>query len=244
MFLYRHVLRIEIGPLARVTRAKMLHRLPVVLSQDEVSCVFKHLEGKSWIVVALLYGAWLRLQERLELRVNDFDFDRQEILVRRGKGQKDRRTMVPAGVGERLNAHLEDVKGRHERDLADGFGRVVLPFALDRKYRNAANAWEWHFVFPAACLCRDPRWGTPSRFHLHESCVQRAVAEAVRKAGLAKRIGCHTFRHSIATHLLQAGHDIRTVQEHLGQSNVSTTMIYTHVLNRAGLGVGSPLDRL
>ena len=227
LFLYRHVLRIEIGPLARVTRAKMPHRVPVVLSQDEVSRVLKHLEGRSWIVVALLYGAGLRLLECLELCVNDIDFDRQEILVQRGKGQKDRRTMLPAGVCERLKAHLENVKRRHERDLADGFGRVVLPFAVDRKYRNAATAW-----------------GRQSRFHLHETGVQRAVADAVRKAGLAKRVGSHTFRHSFATHLLQAGHDIRTVQELLGHSNISTTMIYTHVLNRGGLGVRSPLDRL
>ena len=188
LFLYRHVLRIEIGPLARVTRAKMPHRVPVVLSQDEVSRVLKHLEARSWIVMALLYGAGLRLLECLELRVKDIDFDRQEILVQRGKGQKDRRTVLPAGAGERLKAHLEDVKRRHERDLADGFGRVVLPFALNRKYRNAATAWGWQFVFPAARLCRDP--------------------------------------------------------ELLGHSNVSTTMIYTHVLNRGGLGVRSPLDRL
>ena len=164
LFLYRHVLRVEIGPLARVTRAKMPHRVPVVLSQDEVSRVLKHLEGRSWIVVALLYGAGLRLLECLELRVKDIDFDRQEILVQRGKGQKDRRTILPAGVGERLNAHLEDVKGRHERDLADGFGRVVLPFALDRKYRNAATAWGWQFVFPALVCVGIPGGDRPPGF--------------------------------------------------------------------------------
>jgi integron integrase len=218
--------------------------MPVVLGQDEVSRVFQQLDGTPWIVVALLYGAGLRLLECLELRVKDLDFDRHEILVQRGKGQKDRRTILPAGVDERLRVHLDDVRRVHERDLAEGFGRVVLPFAVDRKYRNAATSWGWQFVFPAARLCRDPRWGPPSRFHLHESAIQRAVAEAARKAGITKRVGCHTFRHSFATHLLEAGHDIRTVQELLGHSSVSTTMIYTHVLNRGGLGVRSPLDRL
>ena len=197
-----------------------------------------------WIVVALLYGAGLRLQECLELRVKDLDFDQQQIVVRRGKGQKDRLTMLPDAIAARLTEHLHMVRRRHERDLADGFGRVVLPFALDRKYPNAATDWGWQFVFPAARICRDPRWGPPSRFHVHESVVQRAVADAARKAGLAKKIGCHTFRHSFATHLLQSGHDIRTVQELLGHADVSTTMGYLHVLNRGALGVRSPFDRL
>jgi integron integrase len=176
--------------------------------------------------------------------VKDLDFDRHEITVRRGKGQKDRRTMLPGGIEERLRAHLQAVKRQHEQDLTDGFGRVVLPFALDRKYPNAATAWGWQFVFPAGRICRDPRWGAPSRFHLHESAVQRAVGAAARQAGLTKQIGCHTFRHSFATELLRAGYDIRTVQELLGHVDVTTTMVYTHVLNRGGLGVRSPFDRL
>ena len=196
------------------------------------------------MVVALLYRAGLRLQECLELRVKDLDFDRHEIVVRRGKGQKDRRTMLPAAIEERLQGHLREVRRQHERDLADGLGRVVLHFALDRKYPNAATDWAWQFVFPAARICRDPRWGPPSRFHLHESAVQREVANAVRRAGVTKRVGPHGFRHAFATHLLEDGHDIRTVQELLGHSDVSTTMMYLHVLNRGGLGVRSPFDRL
>jgi integron integrase len=178
------------------------------------------------------------------LRVKDLDFERSEIVVRRGKGQKDRRTMLPTSLVRTLQAHLDDVKRLHDRDLASGFGRVVLPFALDRKYPNAAIAWGWQFVFPASRICRDTRFGPPSRFHLHETVVQKAVAAAAREAGITKTVGCHTFRHSFATDLLRAGHDIRTVQELLGHADVSTTMIYTHVLNRGPLGVASPLDRL
>jgi integron integrase len=244
LFLYRHVLHVDLGPIEPVVRGKVPHRVPVVLGAGEVSQVLGQLTGVPWLVVALIYGSGLRLQECLDLRVKDLDFDRREILVRRGKGQKDRRTMLPAGIEERLRAHLIAVKRQHERDLAAGFGRVALPFALARKHPNAAAAWGWQFVFPAARLCRDPRWGPPTRFHLHESVVQRAVAAAARKAGLTKQVGCHTFGHSFATELLRAGYDIRTVQELLGHADVTTTMVYTHVLNRGGLGVRSPFDHL
>ena len=190
----------------------------------------------------LLYGAGLRLQECLELRVKDLDVGRQEITVRRGKGQKDRRVMLPGASRDALQDHLDSVRRMHHADLAAGFGRVVLPGALDRKYPHAAADWSWQFVFSAGRICRDARFRPPARYHLHESVIQRAVTEAGRKAGLAKRVSCHTFRHSFATHLLEGGSDIHTVKELLGHADVSTT-IYTHVLNRGGLGVKSPMDR-
>jgi integron integrase len=226
-----------------VARAKRPIRVPVVLTEGEVARLLENLEGAVWIVVALLYGSGLRLQEGLELRVKDLDFARQEIVVRRGKGEKDRRTMLPAAVEPRLQAHLEQVRAQHTRDVAVGCGRVVLPYALDRKYPNAATDWNWQFVFPAARICRDPRWGLPSRYHVHESVIQRAVARAARAAGITKTVGPHVMRHSFATHLLQRGYDVRTVQELLGHADVSTTMTYLHVLNKGGLGVRSPLDR-
>ena len=244
LFLYRHVLEMEVGAIGQVPRARVPDRLPVVLSRDEVAAVMKQVTGTVWVVVVLLYGAGLRIQECLELRVKDVDFDRHQIVVRRGKGQKDRRTMLPVAVRERLQAHLQAVKRQHAHDLANGAGRVVLPFALDRKYPNASTDWAWQFVFPASRMCRDPRWGAPSRYHLHETVVQKAVAEAVRRAGLTKRVSPHAFRHSFATHLLEDGYDIRTVQELLGHQDVSTTMTYLHVLNRGALGVRSPVDRL
>ena len=243
LFLYKQVLAIEIGPVPPVVRARTPERLPVVLSRDEVAAVMKHLTGTIWIIVVLLYGSGLRIEECLELRVKDLDFDRHQIVLRRGKGQKDRRTMLPMAVRERLQAHLSVVKRQHEHDLAHGAGRVVLPFALDRKYPNAATDWAWQFVFPASRMCRDSRWGPPSRYHLHETVVQKAVAEAVREAGLVKRASPHTFRHCFATHLLEDGYDIRTVQELLGHRDVTTTMVYLHVLNRGALGVRSPVDR-
>jgi integron integrase len=243
LFLYRRVLQIETGPLNPVARAKRPTRVPVVLTEGEVARLLENLDGVAWIVVALLYGSGLRLQEGLELRVKDLDFARHEIVVRRGKGEKDRRTMLPAAVAPRLQAHLEQVRAQHAGDVAAGCGRVVLPYALDRKYPNAATEWNWQFVFPAARICRDPRWGPPSRYHVHESVIQRAVARAARAGGITKTVGPHVMRHSFATHLLQRGYDVRTVQELLGHADVSTTMTYLHVLNRGGLGVRSPLDR-
>lgn len=244
LFLYRHVLQMDLGAIEPVPRAKTPHRVPVVLTEEEVARVLKCLDGTVWLIVALLYGAGLRLQECLELRVKDLDFECHEIVVRRGKGQKDRRTVLPLAAEPRLAEHLQRVKRQHHQDLAVGLGTVVLPFALDRKYPNAAREWGWQFVFPAARICRDPRWGPPGRYHLHESVVQRAVAAAAQAAGITKHVGPHVMRHSFATHLLQRGHDIRTVQELLGHADVATTMTYLHVLNRGGLGVRSPLDRL
>ena len=199
LFLYRHVLRIEVGQIEHVPRARTPIRVPVVLSRAEVRRVMEHLTGTMWMIVVLLYGAGLRIQDCLELRVKDIDFDRNQIVVRRGKGQKDRVTMLPLAVREQLQAHLRKVKGQHEHDLARGVGRAVLPFALDRKYPKASTDWTWQFVFPASRICRDPRWGPPSRYHLHETVVQRAVAEAVRQAGLTKRVGPHPFRHYAAS---------------------------------------------
>ena len=244
LFLYRRVLGIEVGRIEDVPRARMPIRVPVVLSRDEVKRVMEQLTGTMWIIVVLLYGAGLRIQDCLELRVEDLDFDRHQIVVRRGKKQKDRLTMLPTVARERLQTHLNEVKRQHERDLAHGVGRVVLPFALDRTYPKASTDWAWQFVCPAARICRDPQWGPPSRYHLHETVVQKAVNKAVRQADLTKHASPHSFRHSFATHLLEDGYDIRTVQELLGHADVSTTMVYLHVLNRGALGVRSPADRL
>ena len=243
-FLYRAVFGRDPGWLEGIVRAKRPQRLPVVLTRPEVSRLLAALNGVNWIMAMLLYGAGLRLRECLRLRVKDIDFSRNEIVVRQGKGDKDRVTMLPASLKELLGAHLERVRRVHERDLAAGFGRVQLPDALARKYPNANRDWGWQWVFPASKVCRDARFGEPQRYHIHESVLQKAIHAAARQAGVAKPVGPHTLRHCFATDLLVAGYDIRTVQELLGHKEVTTTMIYTHVLNRGGRGVVSPADRL
>jgi integron integrase len=244
LFLYRDVLGIELQGLPPIVRARTPERLPVVLGRDEVTGLLHRLTGTMRLIVTLLYGAGLRLEECLELRIKDIDFDREQIVVRQGKGQKDRVTVLPATATEALRVHLDEVRRRHATDCANGYGRVVLPFAVARKYPAAATDWRWQFVFPAARICRDSRFGSPSRYHLHESAVQKAVARAARAAGIAKRVGPHTLRHCFATHLLEAGYDIRTVQELLGHRDVRTTMTYLHVMRKGALGVKSPVDLL
>ena len=244
IFLYKKVLRRQMGWIEDVARAKAPRRLPVVLTREEVKAVLQELHAAKRLIAMMLYGSGLRLIECLQLRVKDIDFGRNEIRVRRGKGAKDRVTMLPASVKDPLARHLQFVRRRHDEDLELGGGYVQLPHAMDRKSPSAAAEWAWQFVFPASRVWQDPASGRRYRHHLHESAVQRSVKEAVRLAGVAKHATCHTFRHSFATHLLEDGYDIRTVQELLGHSDVRTTMIYTHVLNRGGLGVRSPADTL
>jgi len=244
LFLYREVLGVELPWLDDLVRAKRPVRLPVVLTQQEAQMVMARLSGATKLVVGLLYGGGLRLMEALRLRLKDLDFDRHEVLVRQGKGGKDRITMLPDALGEPLRRHMEWVLAQHREDLALGCGSVALPGGLEAKYPRAPWEPAWQWVFPATRLYIDRETGVRRRHHLHESLVQRHVREAVRDTGLTKRATCHTFRHSFATHLLESGYDIRTIQELLGHKNVATTMIYTHVLNRGGRGVVSPLDRL
>jgi integron integrase len=242
LFLYKEVLGSALPWLNNVEQAKKPRRLPTVLTEDEVREVLGRLDGVHWLVAALLYGAGLRLMEALRLRVQDVDFKRREILVRNGKGFKDRVTMLPDRVASRLPGHLVTVRQLHDKDLAEGFGDVHLPYALERKYPAAGKSWGWQYVFPSGNRSVDPRSGKTRRHHLDEQTIQRAVKQAVRSAGIVKAATPHTLRHSFATHLLQKGQDIRTVQELLGHEDVQTTMIYTHVLNRGGHGVTSPLD--
>ena len=242
VFLYRHVLNKDIGLLEGLIRAKKPKRLPVVLTKQEVKAAIGLLEGDKWLMGMLLYGAGLRLMECLRLRVQDIDFSRNEIMVRDGKGAKDRITMLPELIKKPLQDHLRDVKAIHEKDLAEGWGRVLMPDALDRKYPNAPMDWRWQWVFPQENRWKNTTTGQQGRHHVHETIFQRAVKDAVHKANVVKHAGCHTFRHSFATHLLESGYDIRTIQELLGHKDVSTTMIYTHVLSKGGHGVRSPID--
>lgn len=244
LFLYRHLLEVDLPWLSEVVQAKRQPRLPVVLTPGEVRILLDQMSGDMALVAQVLYGTGMRLMEGLRLRVKDLEFERREVTVREGKGGRDRVTMLPDRLAAPLRAHLERVRALHERDLSEGFGEVWLPDALARKASQAARAWGWQWVFPSGQRSVDPRTGAVRRHHLQPESVQKAVRLAGRTGELAKPVTPHVLRHSFATHLLASGHDIRTVQELLGHKDVATTMIYTHVLNRGGRGVASPLDGL
>jgi integron integrase len=242
LFLYREVLKKELGESIDAIRAKQPTRLPTVMTKDEAMKVIAAVPPDRQLMVKLIYGSGLRLMECLRLRVKDIDFGHNQIMVRDGKGMKDRITVLPENLKRPLHEHLGRVRLLHEDDISKGYGSVYLPYALERKYPNASREFGWQYVFPARALSKDPRSDTVRRRHVNENVVQKAVKEAARLAGIAKRVSVHTFRHSFATHLLEANYDIRTVQELLGHNDVSTTMIYTHVLNKPGIAVKSPLD--
>lgn len=244
LFLNREVLHLDFDPVRPVIRAKTRKKLPVVFTREEVRSVLRCPSGVKWIMANLLYGSGMRLMECIRLRVKDVDFSYDQIMMREGKGKKDRVTMLPQNVKMPLQKHLNGVKKIHQQDLKEGFGSVYLPHALERKYSNASREWGWQYIFPASNRSIDPRTGIERRHHVSKLVLQRAVKDAIRKASLVKPASCHTFRHSFATHLIEDGYDIRTVQELLGHEDVTTTMIYTHVLNKGGLGVRSPVDSL
>lgn len=244
LFLYKEVLRQDPGWVSASKRAKRPQKVPTVFSHAEIKMLFPHLDGTSWIMAHLLYGSGLRLMECVRLRVKDLDFDRNQVVVRNGKGDKDRRSVFPQVLKGTLKLHLDKIKSLHDKDLSDGFGSVYLPFALEKKYASLNKNWAWQYVFPSRKLSKDPKSGVIRRHHINEQVLQRKVKNAIRLAGIPKHGSCHTLRHSFATHLLESGYDIRTIQDLLGHKDVRTTMVYTHILNKSGRGVISPSDVL
>jgi integron integrase len=244
VFLYKHILKIDIGDISGFAYAKKPRRLPVVLSQTEVAALLPKITGQNYLIVSLLYGAGLRLNEALSVRVKDVDFDRLIITVREGKGNKDRTVMLPPTIANELQHHIEKVRRTHNSDLSEGFGDAYMPYALARKYPKAEKEFGWQFIFPASRIGPDPRTGALRRHHVHDSAVSKAIKKSTRNAKINKPVGAHTLRHSFATHLLETGTDIRTIQQLLGHKHISTTMIYTHVSTKGAAGVTSPLGLL